>query len=74
MLDIDLTVLDHAVYCISLYSWYAHPQGCFEEIPHALFSAVDSKGNRIAHLVAASGNTEVIKVCITVAHNVIHFA
>ena len=39
-------------------------QGCIEENPKGLLSAEDSQGNRVTHLVAASGNTEVFEVCI----------
>ena len=39
-----------------------HLQGYFEENPKALLAAKDSQGNTIAHLVAASGNTEVFEV------------
>ena len=41
---------------------FYHWQVCFEETPSELFQAKDSQGNGIGHLVAASGNTEVIKV------------
>ena len=37
-------------------------QGYFEENPEALLTAKDSQGNTIAHLVVASGNTEVFEV------------
>ena len=40
-----------------------HSQACFEENPRALLTAEDSQGNTIAHMVAASGNTEVFEVC-----------
>ena len=39
-------------------------QGCIEENPKGLLSAEDSQGNRVTHLVAASGNTEVFEVRI----------
>ena len=39
-----------------------HSQCCFEKYPEALLNAKDSQGNTIAHLVAASGNTEVFEV------------
>ena len=42
-----------------------HSQCCFEEYPKALLTAKDSQGNTIAHLVAASGNTEVFEVYST---------
>ena len=37
-------------------------QGYFEENPEELLTAEDSQGNTIAHMVAASGNTEVFEV------------
>ena len=40
----------------------SHTQCCFEKNPEALLKAKDSQGNTIAHLVAASGKTEVFQV------------
>ena len=52
-------------HCISVFTRSLficqHSQACFEENPMALL-APDSQGNTIAHLVAASGNTEVFEV------------
>ena len=42
-----------------------HSQCCFEKYPEVLLAARDSQGNTIAHLVAASGNTEVFEVYST---------
>ena len=39
-----------------------HFQGFFEKDPKGLLTLKDSQGNTIAHLVAASGNTEVFEV------------
>ena len=39
-----------------------HSQGWFEKAPKTLLTAKDSQGNTIAHMVAASENTEVFKV------------
>ena len=39
-----------------------HFQGFFEKDPKRLLTTKDSRENTIAHLVAASGNTEVFEV------------
>ena len=45
--------------------YVSHSQACFEEDPHRLLTDEDSQGNGIAHLAAASGNTNVFEVwCI----------
>ena len=46
-------------YCITYVT-----QGYFEENPEELLTANDYQGNTIAHLVTASGNTEVFEVFV----------
>ena len=53
--------LPHWVLCSEVLLYYV-TQGYFEEDPKALLAAKDSQGNTIAHLAAASGNTEVFEV------------
>ena len=53
--------LPHCVLCSEVLLYYVI-QGYFEEDPEELLTAKDSQGNTIAHLVAASGNTEVFEV------------
>ena len=56
-----VSVLASVLYNYFFLSWQCL-QGWFEENPKALLAAKDSQGNTIAHLVAASGNTEVFEV------------
>ena len=56
------------IFIISLWAtnWtqFEHLQGFIEENAEALLTAKDSQRNTVAHLVAASGNTEVFEVKI----------
>ena len=39
-----------------------YTQDCFKRNPKDVLTAKDSQGNRLAHLAAASGNTELFEV------------
>ena len=60
---IKLLVFQLVIHIKTMCVFWGHSQGCFEENPKMLL-ATDSQENTIAHLVTASGNTEVFEVFV----------